>query len=726
MTKLKFWFFPVLVVAATGIFLRWTSAGKFTLVHDSPILQSLTRAALLHEGPDGRPAIYFSTLEHNKGKAALNMFQWVSLDPTSLAADPQIGEGSIEVRGYAYCPALRRYVLGSSLGPQLFLFDPKNHRHLDRVPATLRNGRLRRLFGAPALGVWIHQLAVHGDDAYVLLSAPQSSESKLHGIIRVNLRSGRKETIPFPDSPPQSYGGVQTVDPTGRIWFYQAYPFRLMWFDRDHGPRERNVSGLERWAIESWDVFNGEPYLVLTDSRGHMTKKRVVLPSLTLRDDAADPSPQQRRFMDVIPVDFYHNAGPSLSGLYFHPASESFYWRRGDGFSLLGKISLGSYRTVGRYRVPQESPLLWMHAILGEIQILGLSPEHNLVLWLTGRKAFAVADLRRGHIKVHDIAVTNLSAADITSLVAMDNGLVYGAGYLTMSDMFQLDLTTRQSRILRDAIPNGEGQINSMFKGVDGKIYGAGYPDSVLFRFDPSLPWNPGATAASNPLNLGAMGHRRQMRAHVGVQSLDGNVWYQSVTDYEVPVAHALARADFRNRTLTVKTDIDDGIPRVYGMAVFDGKHLALLGSRGNDPGIYLLEQTTFRIVKSQALGSGEGLLVNLAPLDPMGTRLFLAQGRSLYHVRRDLSTELVHRAPTAILRIVAGRGSNIFLIGRRHIETLDLESGNSHVDWAFLKKPGGRVFSGLDWKQAVSLQGTLLIADGHQLWRYDTRPDAR
>lgn len=702
-------------VVPIGASLRSVPRGRFRLAHPAPIYQDLTRAAFLHRSGRGPGSLHFSTLEsyhrNPRGDKALLVSRELDSGRTGVTVVP----GSIEARRYAYSRALGRYVLGTSLDPQLFLYDPDT-RGIEHV-----------FSGRPSDG-FVHGLAVRGTDAYAIFSRPEKKPGL--GLLKVDLKTGKAKTIPFVDDLAQGWAGVQTVDPSDRVWFYQAYPLRPMWHDASGGTRPRHWPGYEGWNVESWDTWKGREYLLLTNRRGGFVKLPVDLSALKSRPAPDEPSSQL--FLESIRVDLHHNGGPALDGLYFHPKSSSFYLKdpSTDDFALLGKLELGEFQLMGFNDEPQESPVAWKHPALGEVEALGTAPDGGLIVWLRGRRAFARAGWNARSLKLEQVEAPVLSPAEITSLAAGADGLLYGGGALTMSHLFRFDPETGEARLLRGAVPNSEGQVNSLISGRDGKMYGAAYPDSVLFRFDPTKPWKPGRAQGSNPLNLGPMGHRRQMRASKGVQDLDGAVWYQSVSDYSFPPAHALAKADFSRRTLTVKTDVDDGFPQVDDLAVFDRDHLLLLGRSGGRGALFLLDQRAFKAERARDLPQAGGTLVNLAS-EGSEARLFLAQSGTLYRVGRDLSLAPIHELPEPILKILAGTGDEVILIGRTRVETFDPRTGKAAVwwsgrSWAFGSdrgKPGGFVYRHASWVPAVFRKGVLQIADEDKIWTFYPPP---
>ncbi|MCG5216497.1 PQQ-like beta-propeller repeat protein [Streptosporangium sp. KLBMP 9127] len=98
----------------------------------------------------------------------------------------------------------------------------------------------------------------------------------------------------------------------------------------------------------------------------------------------------------------------------------------------------------------------------------------------------------------------------VASLHAGANGTVYAGGYL--SGYAEVDPGTGEATYQRFA------QIESI-RDIDGAIWIGGYPDSRLYRYDPSLPWSspeyaPGPPGtADNPVKLIDLKAQHQARA---------------------------------------------------------------------------------------------------------------------------------------------------------------------------------------------------------------------
>lgn len=678
--------------------------GRFHVAHPAPILQDITRLSFLYEGKRGA-SITFSTLESYGRGPGPDRFLLVAHDLATRASTSRIGQYSSEARSYAYSSTLEGFVLGTSIDPQLLSFNPES-------------GSLETIFRGPRSNAFIHALAVHDQYVYTILSSP-SPVRRFDGILKVNVISGDSDVLPCPSRNKQGWGGVQTVDPSGRVWFYRAYPYELFWYDNS-GCSPRTLPDYAGWSVESWDIWRGQAYFLLSNQQRQL---RCIPVDLTTGRPLhrAPTSPEEVLFRTLVRVDLYRQDAPSVSNLYFRPSDSSFYVRdrSSDSFTRLGAYDLGPLDLVGFHFTPQERSLRWLHPKLGETEILGAIGS-RVVLWLRGKKTYGLIDVESQSISEYSVGIPNLSPAEITTLAASPDGSVYGGGMLTMGHLFRFDPTARKLELLTGAVPTAEGQINSLIEGLDGRIYGAAYPDSILFRYDPARPWDPGGQPSNNPTNLGPMGHYRQMRAYRGVQALDGTVWYSSVTDYAVPIAHALAKADFGRHELQVKTDLDDGFPKVDDLTVFDNTHLLLLGSRDGAPALFLLDQAAFRIERVVHLRAEGGALLNIDPRQPRGTQVFLAQGRQLYRVTRELGLEPIYHSRKAIVRMVRRGPHQIILIGKTHIDVLNTETGQAETWWDGRDRPGGYVYRHLSWTAAAVLGNRLFTADDEKLYTFE------
>lgn len=660
--------------------------------HAGPAHETLTRVAFLDLRANGQSQLFFSTLESNADLVAERGFFLVSHATESQVTRTLWVAGSAEARSVAFDSGSSSYVLGASLPARIFRFDAAADSLIE-------------LYSAPKQTAWVHGLSVHGDYAYFMLSTPVADKQS-RGIRRVDLLTGKTDVLIINDDLTQGFGAVQTVDPTGRVWFYRAYPLSLQWYDRGVN-QPRRLVGYEGWSIESWDDIDGRQFLILSDSAGSVQKVQVNLRDLT-------PFPTTLPKTDdvllrVVPVDLHHSGVPALAGLYVDPSDNRFFRTTGLGRSLrfLGQANLGRLEVMSAHGTPQESAIRWMHPALGELRVLGMLPNGSLAVWVAGGKTLVFADLVSGVLSTTAIKVENLSPADVTALAKGADGLLYGGAYLTWTDIFSLDPESGTARVLSGAVPRLEGQVNMLIAGSDGYLYGAAHPGSVPFRFDPRATWNPGASVASNPRNLGTL-RNRQERAFHGVQAGEGTFWYQSVSDYHERRIYALVKADFVKGRVDVRTDQENGFPSVFDLTVFDSTHLLLLGIKGRAPGLYSLDRRTFSIAKMAPLQSADGRLIRIGiPTFPYH-RILLIQNNRVAIVDNDLSLSFVHRTLSSVLAAVPDDNA-VMLIGRHFVERLTFPGPKTSLWW---RSTLSRTFTDTAWTPAEVVDGVLFLAN--------------
>lgn len=684
--------------------------GVFEVAHAAPMHQDITRAAFLVRAPDRADRIVFSTLEASG--SGDRRFLLAAYEPGTERTSIDTVPGSAEGRSFAYAESLGVYVLGTSLVPQLLTYDPATEA-------------IRMVFRGPKHTAWIHRLAVQGSVAVTVLSTSTDGVPGFKGILRVDLRTGRSRVVPFPAGGASGYGGVETVDPTGRVWLYRAYPYRRLWYDSATGFRDRRLAGFEAWSVESWDRWRGADYVLLSNRRGELVKRRVDLNTLQvvtgLSSAAADEDTE--RFLELVPVDLFHTAGPTLASLYYHPSTGRFYFRdtARDTWTTAGRAELGRLELAGFHGGPQESPLRWQHSMYGEVEVLG-TLGGELIVWMRGRKTYGAVELATGRLALTDIPAASLSPADITALAGGSDGALYGGGILTMSHLFRVEPRTGATTLLSGAVPNAEGQVNGLWAGRDGMLYGVGYPDAVAFRFDPALPWNPGTAPESNPLNLGALNHGGQSRARRGVEDADGLLWFQSTSDYTASVTHAVARADFDRRRVDVRTDAEPGFPSVDDLAVFGRADMLLLGRRNGRPGLFVIDRGTMRVIRERPLSRAGGLLAS-GDLQDVTAMPWLVQGRTLSRLEPDLSLTHVHRALGPITNVLAAGAGAVLLVGSRHVEHIGAD-GRATLWWRAGGGAGDPIFRDRSWMPVAVLGDALYVGDGARLLKLH-RPEA-
>lgn len=682
-----------------------TEQRRLRIVHRDPIYENITRIAFLN-GETNAESVVFSTLESYHRNPNGDEFLLYRYDLGSTRTNTLLIKSSIEARSYAFCEALGRYVLGVGLEPQVILYDAAQHR-------------IEPVFHAVGVGAWIHGIAAHGTYAYTILSTPSTSVRGFEGILRLNLLTKQWEIIPFADKRPQNWGAVQSVDPSGRIWFYRAYPFSPRWYDDRSNERERKLAGYENWTVEGWDRWGTECFVVLANKERQLLKKQVDIHTLSVIETPEDADNEDRRlFLSLIPVDLFHQGGPSTANLYYRPTNSGFYLVDSAKrvISFLGRMELGAFEVSGFVNDTVEVPARWTHPQFGPINLLGRDRLGRLLFWLGGQKAYLEVDLSEGRLLLKKIHAPNLSPADVSAMELGSDGFIYGGGVLSSCDMFKFDPDRGSVQVLPEAIPHHEGQVSWLFTGHDGMIYGAAYPDSVLFRYDPRMAWNPGRAPGSNPLNLGPMGHHKQMRPSHGVQDLDGNVWFRSNGDYYDPIVSALAKANFMSRTLVVKTDLEDQFPVVEKLAVFDNKHLLLLGHENKVYYLYLLNQENFSIELRKPLERAGGELLTAFPKDPVRRKTYLLKDGFVYLLHKDLHLQPLHRSGGTVVKMLLNDDGGAILIGKSYAEMFDNQKGKWEVWWDKPDLPGSYLFRHLAYIPVLFHRGALYMADEEKL----------
>ena len=682
--------------------------GSWRLVHASPVRQSITRTAFVHPPFSDAFSAYFSTLEsYHRQRGVPDRFVFARYRPDLNDVSPLQFAGAIEARVSAFAPELRQYVLGTSLEPSLLLYDADRHATTATYPFS-------------RTGAWIHGLAVRGEHAYTILS---SATDPSPSIVSVNLRSGAQTAIPVPPTT-TGWAGVQTVDPTGRIWWFRNfYPTEPMWFDGRGGARPRVVAGYEGWTPESWDIWRGQGYVTLSRPPNLVQIAAVDLDTLRPRDalpQQATADAEEALFRSVVRVDLFHAADDSAGALYVNPKTAEFFRRlpSTDRLQPIGRMNLGEFVISSHERGVQEHPVRWLDDAGAEINVLGADADGRLLTWRRGSRQFGVFDpsAASSHGAAWEERRTppvHLSTATITSLAAGPDGSVVGAGLLTMSDMFAFDPRSDTVRALEQAIPGGEGQVNMLFSGLDGRIYGAGYPDVVLFRWDPRLPWQPGDNPDSNPRHLAPLGHGPQMRASRGIQDRAGRIWVQSTSDYSAVPVHAVTRALFDTGEVIVRTDTDDDFPIVTDLALL-GSRLIAAGSRRGQHALYVIEPDEFRIVRTIPTTRPVTALVNTAPAADDGLVLASA-GRTVFSVAPDGDIHRVAECPTDVLRLIAGPERSAVIIGQTFVARLSTLAEPIQLLWS---QPRETLFEDPSWLAAAVSDDVVYVARGEQLWK--------
>lgn len=199
------------------------------------------------------------------------------------------------------------------------------------------------------------------------------------------------------------------------------------------------------------------------------------------------------------------------------------------------------------------------------------------------------------------------------------------------------------------------------------------------------------------------------------MQDLDGNVWFPSVSDYSSRVVHALAKANFDQRALEVKTNVEDAFPIIESLAVFDRNQLILCGREDQFRALYLLDQKTFKITRKQPLASG-GVLLNEEPRNESNSRILFLGDRLVSRVLDDLTLQPLHQASKPVVKMVSGAGGDIFLIGKSYLEVFNNQASKWEIWWNKEDVPGSYLFRHLAYVPAAFCRNKLYFGDEEKL----------
>lgn len=610
----------------------------FNVFHQAPIYQNITRISFLTE-ENSENYIHFSTLESYHQNPEGDKFIIYKYNTLTKELKSIIIPGSIEARSMAYSDTINKYVFGTSLDPQILIYNPNNQK-------------IEKIFEKPNSGAWIHRLAIKDDFVYAILSSHHPIQG-YEGILKINIKTKQWSIIPFDEELEQGWGKVDTIDPSGRIWFHRYYPINLKWY-KNGEIKKRELEGYEDWAIESWDSWSNEHFLIIKKD-GVFDKIKVDIETLFVyKNDVR--SNIDKLFNKLIPLDFYHQGDSIINSLYYNPKTSEYY-----------KIDKNK----------REIEYLGKNEKLDGIKILG-TINNDIIGWRKGEKNYITFDTIKNTYEEKEIRAPNISTAEISSMI-LDKDHIYGGGFLTMCNLFKLNIENKNIEILKQAVPRWEGQVHSLLNGLDGNIYGGCYPNSVIFKYDPKSPWNPGTTRANNPINLGST--EGQTYPLKGLQDLDGNIWYKSIGTYN-PTSNALIKINFDKQTKEIKTDIVDDFPVIQDLAIYNEKYIILLGDKNEKKNLYLVNQKSFFIEKKSEIKNKEGILLTINPERKEGRKAFLAQNNILYIVNDDLLISPIYEAKGQIIKTLNGEKEEIIIISKNFIEKINNEKGEWQALW--------------------------------------------
>lgn len=471
-------------------------------------------------------------------------------------------QNSREARNCTAGKLQNEYFCGSSLKPQIVKFDS-----LD-----MSNDILYRNDSDSG---WIHGMAFDRDTNVFYI--PSSNMNLPDGVYEIDRFGNLISIHSYNKLQTQTYGGVDLIDENGVIWLWKGYPWEQIFLYPDGSEASRNIDG---WSAEGFENINGNIYHIYVNKDGYFDKRKIVN---KFSDEKLD---------NFINVDLQFRAHENPKVVYFNQNNNNFYIYNKINNSWSNPISnqFGNPNTEFMLGKDKEMPLLWFDPEHGQIQILGATQNNEIIGWQYGRKSFFLLDEKK--IKF-SIEINNTSPSEITSLTVMNN-ILYGGGNLTWSNIFSYSQDELQ--VHKEAIPNNEGQIDILFDGEDGFIYGLGYPGAIPFRYNPDLPWNPGNTSLSNPKNCNQISG--QTRGLKGFYSLS-KPFFLTESDYSSEKITAISRVDLSSCSIKTKSNADYQFPTLIDVIDMEETELLGIGNIENASKLFVFDKENFTVKNS-------------------------------------------------------------------------------------------------------------------------------
>ena len=543
------------------------SIASLQMYIENPIYQDITRSVIFESNSETNlEKIIFSTLESYKPDGSDHNFLMVSSKVDSFGVyDSEIItiENSREARNCTSGESLEQYFCGTSLSPKII-----------NLNADIFDGEI--LYSDDAHSGWVHGMAYDRDDSLYFI--PSSNTYLPEGVNKIDTIGNLISTIPYTKLSTQTYGGVDLVDHNKTIWLWKAYPWKQVFLLPDGSEVDRNIDG---WSAEGFEKINENVYHIYTNKNGNFDKRKII-------DTFSD-----KRLDTFINVDLQFRSNKNLKVVYFDQNNNYFYIFNRNTNSWSGPIlnQFGEPLTEFMAGKDKEVPLLWIHPEYGSIQIIGATQNNRIIGWMYGRKSFFLLS-DEGNIK-HEIDVNNRSPAEITALTIMDN-IIYGAGNLTWNNIFSY--SPGELAIHKEAIPNNEGQVDLLFNGGNGYIYGVGYPGAKAFRYDPYLSWNPGKSITSNPKNCDVLSG--QTRGMKGFHD-SNNSFYVTESDYSAIKTTVLSKIDIDTCSITLRSDSEEFFPTITDITNFGDGELLSVGDADSTSMLMIINKDDLDVIDS-------------------------------------------------------------------------------------------------------------------------------
>ncbi len=665
---------------------------SFELFSKGVLKQDISRSAFFAGGK-----IYYSTME-DYNSSIENDFQLIGFSETSSEFSQHLLKGSNEIRYTVNAGNADSVILASSLDPKLLRFDSGTNQ-------------IETIFSIERASGWFHQIAYYDNFVYALLSHPNPVRPPYNGLLKINSRSGDYELLPFSDASNQGYGGVQSVDPSGRIWYYRAYPFELFWGEGST-QRKRELVGYPKWHIETWETFQGRYFFLLTDGKRY--KKVCVDIETTTALENCDYAAKETH-EKLIPLDLYGQQA-NLKSHYLNIQDGEIYVWRNDEFHKVSRSPPGKAITAAAKQAPQEFPVIWSGSEHGDITLLAVVEDKPLA-WNVGATRYAY--IHGDQLAFKQAPGENLSFSRINNLVVDREGKLFGSGLYTHANMFQLNTVKgSEATLLRSAVLGKEGQVNVLAAASRGHILGGVYPDSAIFSYDSSVPWRPGKAKKANPQNYGDIEAHNQMRPTAIVELEGGRALVLSESDYSEKKVRAIALVNLESGAMTVWNEVDNQLPPVTHLTLVDSE-VVLYWNENNEKYLGTFDVDSGRVVrKTKIVLQSEPKIVHPSQLETADNcTTFLADGKTVYRINSDLSVKKLTDHNEKIERLLPISCHQVLLISDLAVSKYDSER-DSTIRWTYFGSKGSELYSTDTNYPAAYYGGHLYIADGADIWR--------
>lgn len=488
------------------------------LVDPSPFHYSTLRIAILADSslPASTPALYFSPVEHFKGNDTQADLVEVDADNGTFWTHRFLK--SIEMRSYCYNPVTNSWILGASLYPQIF---------------ELKSGKLRLLFDASSRGetVWFHDIGCSPDGAVWAMSSTSSEAIAKPYLIQLIAPNFEARFYDLPSMPTHPYGGVESIDPKGRIWLYRTSgPLDRIeyWFDpKTETLSQRAVPSLADFEVTRWLQW-GESLLF------ELTKDDQTI--------FVEDTPLSKVITIPEPFSKLKRLQAETNPLHYRAVTQN-----GDIF----RVSLAKKRLQKLHEhVPSIENGDW----------LGFTNENELIGWIPHSKTLVRYDLKKKELKQITVKHQSLSSAAISALGMDSKGNLYAGGMMD-NDFITLPYGEDKFRSLGKLYPWATGQILN-FLDTENGIYFLSYPSAEISLYRSDLQWNAGNKIDSNPISFGESGEEKQDQAYSSTYSIALNrAYFLSESIYAPRRTQALIEINTKTQNRKVTNLTDRGFP---------------------------------------------------------------------------------------------------------------------------------------------------------------------